>query len=126
VYIRFTVPSDPDRPPGEFNIPTGIIQAAWTLADDHRFTDWEQSVLSEETDWFNANVPAPGRVSRGRVVYWFRPEAREAISHAWALADLVEGIGVPVRVYLKHRPGTILYEDPFQVAAVPWKITFRR
>jgi hypothetical protein len=59
-------------------------------------------------------------------VCWFKPEARDAISRVWQMADLVESIGIPVRVYLKHRPGTIVYEDDFQVAALPWRTTFVR
>jgi hypothetical protein len=126
MYLRFTVPSDDCRPPGEFDISTGIIHAAWNLADGDRFSEWERTLLREETDWFNRHVPVPGAVRLGRAVYWFRPEAREAISHAWRIAALVEGLGLEVRVYRKHRPGTIFYEDHVQVAAVPWRSTFVR
>lgn len=125
MYLRFTVPSDPCRPTGDFTVPKGIIHAAWNLMEDDRFTDWERNLLIDETDWFNDNVPVGGKVRLGRAVYWFRPEARAAISRAWRIAEIVEGIGVPVRVYRKRRPGTIFYEDDFQVAAVPWRTTFR-
>ena len=125
MYVRFAVPSDPCRPPSDFHIPTGIIHAAWNLADDRRFAAWEHDLLVDETAWFNANVPVPGKLRLGRAICWFRPEAREAIAHAWQMAKLVEGVGVPVRVYRRTHPGTIVYEDAFQVAALPWRTTFR-
>jgi len=66
----------------------------------------------------------PNNVRGGRALCWFRPEAREVISRAWQMAKLVERAGIPVRVYRKLRPGTVVYEDDFQVAAVPWRSTF--
>ena len=76
---------------------------------------------------FKSTCPAPNNVRGGRALCWFRPEAREAISRAWQMAKLGRGrAGIPVRVYRKARPGTVVYEDDFQVAAVPWRMTFVR
>jgi hypothetical protein len=124
MYVRFTIPSDTNRPRG--SVATGIIHAAWRLAEDHRFAPWAYELLREHIDWYNAHVPVPRDIRLGRAICWFRPEAREAISRAWQIAELVEAIGVSVRVYRKQRPGTIVYEDAFQVTALPWQTTFVR
>jgi hypothetical protein len=69
-------------------------------------------------------TPDAGIGDEWRAVCWFRAEAREAISRMWRLVDLVEGEGVPVRVYRTRRPGVVVYADDLQIAAVPWRDTF--
>jgi hypothetical protein len=123
MFVRFTIPYGERTPTG---LATGIFRAAGRLRDADRFNTWQHQLLEEDFDWFNANLPVPTDLRRGRAVCWFKPEARDAISRVWQMADLVESIGIPVRVYLKHRPGTIVYEDDFQVAALPWRTTFVR
>jgi hypothetical protein len=123
MYVRFTIPSHTERTPT--GAATGIFHAAWELTEDDRFEDWAYTMLDDEYQWFADHMPVPKELRLGRAICWFRPEAREAISHAWQMAKLVESVGVPVRVYRKVRPGTIVYEDDFQVAALPWRTTFR-
>ena len=41
------------------------------------------------------------------------------------MAALIERVGIAVRVYRKRRAGTIVYEDDFQVSAVPWRTDVR-
>ena len=123
MYVRFTVPSDPDRPqPRTF---AGIFRAAGRLMDDHRFNIWQDKLLEEDFAWFNATLPRPTELRSGRAVCWFLPEAREAISRAWRIAKLVESIGVPVQVFRRRDPGLIVYRDDFQVAAVRWRGSLR-
>lgn len=124
MFVRFTIPSDVQRM--SFGSAACIFRAAGRLRDAYRFNAWQHQVLEEDFDWFNANLPVPTDLRRGRAVCWFKPEAREAISRVWQIADLIESTGVPVRVYRRPRPGTIVYEDNFQVAALPWRTTFLR
>ena len=91
----------------------------------YRFEDWAFAVLDDDLNWFQEHLPVPNDLRGGRALCWFRPEAREVIARAWQLAKLVESAGIPVRVYRKVRPGTVVYEDDFQIAAVPWRGTFR-
>jgi hypothetical protein len=122
MYVRFTIPSDPARP--ERRTATGIFHAAGRLKDAHRFNIWQDDLLQEDFDWFNAHMPRPTELRDGRAVCWFRPEAREAISRAWRMAKLVESIGIPVQVFRRRDPGLIVYRDDFQVAAVRWRGSF--
>src|SRR5262245_16118015 len=72
-------------------------------------------------------VPAvrPPRVELARRLLVPR-DAGQAISRTWRLVDLVEGEGIPVRVYRTHRPGIVVYSDALQIAAVPRRDTFGR
>ena len=79
--------------------------------------------LWEELDWFNANLPVP-RVADVRAVFWFRPDAGAPLTRIWSMVRIAEGTGLPVRIYRTRRPGTVVYSDPYQIAAVPWRDTF--
>jgi hypothetical protein len=124
MYLRFTIPSDGERTPT--GSAAGIFRAAGRLRDAYRFDTWEHQWLCEDFDWFNEHLPVPTDIRRGHAVCWFKPEARAMISRVWRMAALIERVGIAVRVYRKRRAGTIVYEDDFQVSAVPWRTTFAR
>jgi hypothetical protein len=122
MFIRFVVPSDEVRP--ERRTATGIFGAAYRLAWSGRFEEGERTWFEEEMKWFNRYLPATYALPTWRAVCWFRRDAGEAISRMWRILTLVEHEGVPVTVYRTRRPGEVVYEDPFQIAAVPWRDTF--
>ena len=77
-------------------------------------------------DWFNENLPVPGRLSRaiGRFriafgVCWLKPSAVDHIRYMWDLAAIYEASGIPVELLKTARPGHLLYEDAFQIVAEP-------
>jgi len=121
-FIRFTVPSDEVRI--EPHVAAGLFHATYRLARDGRFEAGERLWFEEEMAWFNQFLPATRALPTWRAVCWFRSDAGEAISRIWRIVDIVEGEGVPVRVFRTRRPGQIVYADPFQVAAVPWRDSF--
>ena len=122
MFIRFTIPSDDNRP--ERRTASGIFGATHRLVEDGRFEKGERLWFESEMEWFDRFLPA-ARIGRNwRAVCWFRPDAGEAISRIWRLVNLVEGAGVPVRVYRSRRPGNIVYSDDMQIAAGPWRDTF--
>ncbi len=122
MFIRFAVPSDDVRP--ERRTAAGIFHATYRLARAGRFEEGERLWFEDEMTWFNDYLPAPRPLRDWRAVCWFRDDAGEALSRVWRIVDLVEGEGIPVRVYRTVRPGIIVYCDDFQIAAVPWRDTF--
>ena len=121
-FIRFTVPSDEARI--EPRVAAGLFHAAYRLVKAGRLEEGERLWFEEEMGWFNQYLPATRGLPTWRAVCWFRGDAGEAISRIWRIVDIVEGQGVPVRVYRSRRPGQIVYADPFQVAAIPWRDSF--
>jgi hypothetical protein len=122
MFIRFTIPSDANRP--ERRTASGIFGATCRLAENGRFEKGERLWFEAEMEWFDKFLKPTRNLPDDRAVCWFRPDAGEAISRIWRLVHLVEGEGVPVRVYRSRRPGSIVYSDNLQVAAVPWRDTF--
>ena len=124
MFIRFTVPSDVCRP--EPRTAAGLFHATYRLAEQGRFEEGERLWFAEEMCWFNEFLRGARVGAHRRAVCWFRGDAGEAISRMWRIVDLVEGHGVPVRVYRTTRPGIVVYSDDLQIAAVPWRDTFCR
>jgi hypothetical protein len=54
---------------------------------------------------------------------WFKDSAKEHIAKMHALKQILEAHGVVVDVIQTHRPGYVVYEDEFQVAAEPFSET---
>jgi hypothetical protein len=53
-------------------------------------------------------------------ISWFKPGAREHISKMRELAALLQAHGLAVQQVHTTRPGYVVYEDEFQVTAIPF------
>ena len=60
-----------------------------------------------------------------RAIFWFKADAGEVASRVWELAKIVTRRGVGAEIVKTSRPGYIVYEDNLQVAAIPFRDTFR-
>jgi hypothetical protein len=101
----------------------GIFQAAYSVLSAGRLDQLEAAWLRDEIDWFNGHLPAPRELDP-RALFWFRFSAGDALTRVWALVRIVETSGVRVQAFRTRRPGIVLYSDPYQIAAVPWRDTF--
>jgi hypothetical protein len=120
MFMRFVLPFTHWRS----NRATGIFHGVYQLYDQGRFAEGDAGWLREEIDWFNRYLPAPRTPPDWRAVFWFRPDAGEAITRIWTFVRLAEGSGVPVHIYRTRRPGIVVYSDEYQIAAIPWRDTF--
>ncbi len=108
----------------------GIFHALGDLRDADIFQAHELQTYNEVYEWFRQNLAKPDRFSRSSkthaknvAISWFRVSATEHISKMRNLAQLLEEHSVVVEVLYTERPGYIVYDDEFQVAAVPFKET---
>ncbi len=84
--------------------------------------------LRKICDWFNKNLESPERVSRSTKKYahpeaicWFKETAHEHLKRIARICDFLNAHGAATRAITTDRPGYIVYEDEFQVAAVPFR-----
>jgi len=124
MYVRFVA----TRQHPDTGVQVGIFQTYLLLASAGPLAAWDEARLAELKAWFNAYLEKPERVARSRrpnghhaAVSWFKPSAREHIARARELAALLEQYGVPTRMITTDRPGYVVYEDEFQVAAEPFR-----
>jgi len=118
--IRFATLA-PDRDSGHT---TGILVAAHDLRDTVDLTVSEHSELRSALVWFNENLTVPSvlkSIEHRRAISWFKPAATEAIQRMWHLKTLLELHGFHVEVLRTSMPGSVVYEDEWQVIAKPAK-----
>ena len=126
MFVRFVVKFlDPDSGRRQ-----GLFQAAWKLRDSGRLNaaDWRR--LERIRDWFNENLEKPARLSlsarpnrKAQAISWFKSTAAEHIDKMRQLQRVLETHGIAVEMIRTRRPGYVLYEDDFQVAAYPFSDT---
>jgi hypothetical protein len=117
-FIRFVVGCDTD----DADCLDGLFVMARCLRDEEQLESYEREWLEELYAWFNAELPCPPFLKEQfptDAVCWFRESAGQFVSRMWDLAALLREHACPVRMLRTTRPGTILYQDPFQVVAVP-------
>ena len=105
----------------------GVFKAAGRLRDDwcdRQDLPWHIVELNRLIVWFDDNLEAPERLEyyhrrsiRGAIC-WFRDSAREHVDRARYMAFLVEDLGEPIIFRRTTCPGTILWQDEVQVAAL--------
>jgi hypothetical protein len=125
-FLRFSTRTRADS--GVF---VGALHVAHDLKEENRLLPTEIAWVEEALAWFRENLPVPSRFAMkphgvAVAVCWFKDTAREHIRHARGLAALLEEHGVRVDRLESRRPGYVVYEDPFQVAAIPFGRTLRR
>ncbi|PQA86816.1 hypothetical protein CW354_15140 [Marinicaulis flavus] len=88
----------------------------------------EVEELNELLSWFDDYLDAPTRFARSKnkhahekALSWFKPEADEHIDRARVLLALLGRHGVMSEMLTTAKPGMIIYEDDWQVAAIPFK-----
>ena len=123
-YLRFSVA---ERHPVSQE-PLGLFSAVWKLEKAGRLAAHEAAWWAELVGWFGEHLPQPAQARRSRrpgapnrAVFWFRATATEHVSRMREVATLLEEHGVPVEVQQTTRPGYVVYEDEFQVAAEPYR-----
>ncbi|MFI7708359.1 hypothetical protein [Nonomuraea sp. NPDC049480] len=118
LYLRFQV-----RYCGRLGVPVGIFAACHHLRRDGRLTTEDDELFREVDSWFIARLPYPPFYADGntiRAVSWFKPAAAGLIAALAPLEDLLRRYGVPCDAVRSPDPGTIVYEDDFQIGVLPY------
>lgn len=83
--------------------------------------------LASIREWFNQNLDKPDRFSRTKGPFrqkkgisWFRDSAHEHIRRMREMVEILKRHGISVRQLVTDRPGSIIYEDDFQICAEPF------
>jgi hypothetical protein len=125
-YIRFVVlRTDENSGCGQ-----GLFQALGDLECAGTLLPDEKQAHDEIYRWFRVHLKVPASFTRSRkphakevAISWFKSTAVEHIRQMRLLAQILEMHGVHVKMLRTERPGYIVYEDEFQVAAQPFKNT---
>lgn len=109
----------------------GLFMAMEELRDKNELYDYEEKLVSELHHWFDLYLEAPpiqasdsNYYSTPMAISWFKSSAEKHISKMREFGYILEAHDVFVTELRTERPGKILYEDRYQIAAVPFKDTF--
>jgi hypothetical protein len=105
----------------------GVFQVAYDLirADAVSFEQWCR--LDVAVRWFERHLTIPDRSKlNDRAIFWFKKDAHQLIRRVWDLSHALHSCEVSIELITTFRPGYIVYQDRFQVAAIPFRDTFRK
>jgi hypothetical protein len=122
-YVRFvTAVIDPNSLRRQ-----GLFQAVSELVEWGELREHELAEVEALRFWFNARLDRPARFARSRrsgatprAICWFKSSAREHVRRMHEMRRLVEEHGVATEMIKTARPGYVVFEDEFQVAAEPF------
>jgi hypothetical protein len=125
MYLRFITQFV--NPYGENE--TGIFMSLKFLRDDYRLTtDEDVYKLKVLTGWFNDFLDKPAKFSNAKnknpesiSLSWFKDSAKEHIQKMQELIEILERYDFVVDRLNTKNPGYIIYEDDYQVSAIPFK-----
>ena len=108
----------------------GLFHALSDLESEDALLPHEQAQFDEIYEWFRKHLKRPRSFTRSSkphakkvALSWFKDTAVEHIAKMHALVQIVQAHGVVVDTLRTERPGYVVYEDEFQVAAEPFKET---
>nr|SBO91232.1 hypothetical protein BN4615_P746 [Nonomuraea gerenzanensis] len=104
-------------------MPVGIFAACHHLRRAGRLVPADDELFTQVDDWFIARLPYPPFYADGntiRAVPWFKPDAAWLIAALAPLEDLLRRYDVPYDIVRSPDPGTIIYEDDFQIGVLPY------
>jgi hypothetical protein len=109
---------------------TGVFHAAYRACREGLLANDDHAHCRSLLNWFEEYLPFPNRFSRYRrpnshadAVCWFKADAKSYVDRAVLLMLLLERHGMSMAMLRTKLPGYIVYEDRFQVAAVPFRDT---
>jgi len=111
------------NPDSRSHAPQGVFQAVFRLRDAGQLESYEEEWLERELSWLRLHLPSPNRLlgakENKRAICWFKPQAKDAIDKVRGLVALLESRGLHVTMETTADPGTVIYQDKWQVVAKP-------
>lgn len=120
MFLRFIVRKQ-DQGSRSF---VGLFTQAYDLRDSHDLERHEEERIEDFLGWMRKNLEAPkclDEPENERAICWFKHTAKTPLEKAWEVVSLLRERGVPIEMIKTDDPGTIIYEDEWQVAAKPRK-----
>ena len=126
MFVRFVIKSIDQRSGRR----QGLFQAARKLRLTGSLSDADYDHLEDIRAWFNQNLEKPTRLAlsprphaKDQAISWFKDTATRHIAKMREFQEILERQGLVVEMIKTDRPGYVLYEDEFQVAAYPFSET---
>ena len=100
----------------------GIFQLAFELKDEFDLPQYAEEELLANIQWLRKHLKSPEVLreeGRQRAISWFKDSATKPMTYIRSIKVLLEEYGYHIEQVQTQDPGTIIYEDGWQVVAVP-------
>jgi hypothetical protein len=108
---------------GRLGVEVGIFVAVDHLRRADRLTEDEEELYFDIDDWFQVHLPNPPFYDDGNAigaVAWFKTSPTDEMrKRLEPLCRILDAYDVPWVAVESTDPGTIIYEDEFQVGVLP-------
>jgi hypothetical protein len=98
-----------------------VFQALDVWCDTAKLKPAEAAKLRRDLRWFGKRLPVPRKVPE-RAIFWLRLEAGVHFHRLWGLVRALRAGGAQPRLLRTDSPGAIVYQDEFQIAAIPERV----
>jgi hypothetical protein len=122
-YLRFVVSQRDERSDQQ----AGIVSVLYEMEKAGELADHELEWFVTVERWFDENLKRPGRFAWSsrpnaprRAITWLKMSADEHVARMRELASLLRHKDVEVEELRTEKPGYVVYEDDFQVTAIPF------
>jgi hypothetical protein len=100
----------------------GIFQIAFQVRDAVETHAHDADEIDQNLRWLQMHLRSPNlSAADRRAIFWFKQTAREPMKRIWAMKPYLEAYGYWIELVKTWKPGLIIYEDGWQVAAKPWR-----
>lgn len=102
----------------------GIFIAVWHLVRDKKVSAEDEAAYWEARRWFESNLPIPPFHKTGnqeRAITWFKESAMgsRVVQKLEIYHSIAVKYGTEIELISSESPGTMIYEDDYQVATIP-------
>lgn len=125
-YVRFVVA----RRDTQSDQRMGIFTALYDLDRAGELTSYEGAWFATVERWFDKNLKRPADLAWSsrpnaprRAISWMKMSAPDHVSRLRELVELLRYKDIEVKELRTEKPGYIVFEDDFQVAAIPFSET---
>jgi hypothetical protein len=126
MYVRIII----QRTDNNSNQRQGFFQAMAELKAKRELSSHEEAHYSDIYKWFQKNLRRPRSFTRSSkphakkvAISWFKESATDHIDKMREVAGILGGHGIHTEMIVSSRPGYIVYEDAYQIAAEPYADT---
>jgi hypothetical protein len=78
---------------------------------------WFEKYLAKPGRFSNANNKNPSAIS----LSWFKDSAKMDIQKIFEVREILQKYGIVIEMVTSKNPGYIVYEDDYQISAIPFK-----
>ena len=102
--------------------PSGVFMAVNDIRDSNLLTPYHRDEIENHLSWLRKHLNSPAclkDVGNERALSWFHPRAVEPIRRIRYIVEILREYGVEIDQVTTDQPGTVIYEDGWQVIAKP-------